>query len=228
MLFRSFDDQITDDCPDPWIKDLPNKTVNTAILDHMPYTGEWGSYKMSMPPGILDGTPLSFIANLQEKIDMLERSSSQMSMPASVHVPSPGADCVRCKRDPKGVQSLGHKPSDEICPHHAAWRKDREKREANKKKKKSAKGKGKKNKGKQGQAHATEQPAADPQQAQDQAAVGSTSWDTSWYGESGHWDGQCLVALEIKTGSSLSANEMTECQAYWADKSRIDLSRNPT
>ena len=46
--------------------------------------------------------------------------------------------------------------------------------------------KGKKNKGKQGQAHATEQPAADPQQAQDQAAVGSTSWDTSWYGESGH------------------------------------------
>ena len=138
---EQFDDQVTDTCPDPWTKDLPNKTVNTAILDHMPFTGEWGSYKMSMDSGLLEDPPLEFISDIQGKIDMLERSSSSQQMPASVHVPSPGADCSYCIKNPKGVPSEGHKPSDEICPHHKAWCKARDKREANKKKQKAAKAK---------------------------------------------------------------------------------------
>ena len=156
---EQFDDQVTDECPDPWIKDLPNKTVNTAILDQMPMTGEWGSYKMSMNPALLLGTPLEFISDIQGKIDMLERSSSGHSMPASVHDPSPGADCSYCKRDPKGVPSQGHKPSDEMCPHHKQWCKNRDKREAHKKKQKAAKAKASKAKAEGGGEQAKPGPA---------------------------------------------------------------------
>ena len=160
---EQFDDQVTDICPAPWTKDLPNKTVNTAILDHMPFTGEWGSYKMSMDDSLLDGPPLGFISDIQGKIDMLQRSSSsQNSMPASVHgaVPSPGADCSYCIRDPKGVPSHGHKPSDDICPHHKAWCKNRDKREANKAKQKASKAKAAKAKAGGGGKQAKQGPAS--------------------------------------------------------------------
>ena len=156
---EQFDDEITGECPDPWIRDLPNKTVNTAILDHMPMSGEWASYKMSMDSNLLTGTPLEFIRDIQGKIDMLERSSSGHNMPASVHDPSPGADCSYCKRDPKGVPSQGHKPSDEMCPHHKQWCKNRDKREAHKKKQKAAKAKASKAKAEGGGEQAKPGPA---------------------------------------------------------------------
>ena len=73
---------------------------------------------MLVGPALLLGTPLEFIPGIQGKIDMLERPSSGHNMPASVHgvAPSPGADCRLCIKDPKGVPSQGHKPSDEMCP----------------------------------------------------------------------------------------------------------------
>ena len=116
---------------------------------------------MSMNPALLLGTPLEFISDIQGKIDMLERSSSGHNMPASVHgvAPSPGADCRLCIKDPKGVPSQGHKPSDEICPHHKTWCKNRDKREANKKKQKAAKAKAAKAKANGGGGQANPEPA---------------------------------------------------------------------
>ena len=139
---EQYDDRVTDDDPEPWTVSLPNDTVNNEILDHLPNSEAWMSYRMNLDLAILDKNPLVFLANLQKKLDIATRVGKETEFNASVHGtdgPSPGADCYMCKNDPKGVPSKGHKPSDDICPHHVAWKKKLDKKKKKKKKKKEDK-----------------------------------------------------------------------------------------
>ena len=50
-------------------------------------------------------------------------------------------DCNWCRKEPKGVPSLGHKPSSPECPHHDAWKAYKNKMKTERKTKQSEKSK---------------------------------------------------------------------------------------
>ena len=83
--------------------------------------------------------------------------------------------------------------------------------------------KGKKGKGKN-QAHVAAELPSVPETAATSAGVDVPSWNFSWYGS-----GDCYMTVSLgKSTSSFPSGSTEKNEVYWADKSLVDLSRNPT
>ena len=166
IFVEQFSDDVTSDDPEPWTSKLSNDQINNKIFDNLPNVAAWDSYKSTLykaNKSILDGPPVTFLADLQEQADMLDRGNPGKSeMPASVHDTNKGkggksgkfrkkepgtVDCFWCQKEPKGVPSLGHKPSSPQCPHHEAWKASKQTAKTERKKKQSEKSEPSKNGG---------------------------------------------------------------------------------
>ena len=140
-----FSDKVTEDNQEPWAAHLPNSQICNKILDALPNEADWRSFRIALDSTTLEKCPMSFVAELQKRMDTLQRGSATTTLPVAPATQASGdvPVCRWCEKNPKGVPAYGHKPSDSKCPHHAQWKKKKAKFKKLKAKKKQDKaGKG--------------------------------------------------------------------------------------